>query len=272
MIGTVASKPDEVLTPAPLEDHDHDAVGGADAQQVHQRGLQGHEHRAEHQREQQERQQDDCADEQRKPVAHSAAQVAPGRRLAADVSLRPGCPLAPAEGPRREAARSVSMVASSCGAVVGKATKVATPVPAHLGGANRCDPRGRPRQPSQRVEEARRPVEDVDGDHERPVDSRAEPVGEQVVCTALGPAVRQRAFVGESDAGARGPARRAPSSSDGASDGVRPCMTRTCRTPPDPRRAVVRVSRTAAGRAGRLTRCPGEAEKCRKQRDEPAPP
>ena len=47
---------DEALAPAPLEHGDDHAVGGADRQQVHDRRLERHQHRAEHDHQQQERQ------------------------------------------------------------------------------------------------------------------------------------------------------------------------------------------------------------------------
>ena len=103
---------DEVLAPAPLEDHDHDAVRGADAQQVQQRRLQRDEQRPEHQREQQERQQNHCADEQRKSVLHSTADVAPGGGLPADVSARAVGPFSTCG---RTSARSRSMVVDGGG-------------------------------------------------------------------------------------------------------------------------------------------------------------
>ena len=39
---------DQVTAPTPLEDGDHYSVGRADRQQVHEHGLQGHEHRTEY--------------------------------------------------------------------------------------------------------------------------------------------------------------------------------------------------------------------------------
>ena len=56
---------DEVLHPAPLEDRDDDAVGGADRQQVHDDGLERHEQRAEHGHQEQERQSEHGAEEER---------------------------------------------------------------------------------------------------------------------------------------------------------------------------------------------------------------
>ena len=56
----------------PLLEHEHDdAVGGADREQVHHRGLDRHEDRAEHDHQQDERQADDTADEQREPAQRS---------------------------------------------------------------------------------------------------------------------------------------------------------------------------------------------------------
>ena len=69
LIGTVWSRPISAAAPAPLEHRDDHAVGGADRQQVHDRRLERHEHRAEHHHQQQERQPDDGADEQRQTRA-----------------------------------------------------------------------------------------------------------------------------------------------------------------------------------------------------------
>ena len=67
LIGTVLCEADQLVAPAPLEHGDDHAVGGADRQQVHDRGLERHEHRPEHDHQQQERQADDGADEERQP-------------------------------------------------------------------------------------------------------------------------------------------------------------------------------------------------------------
>ena len=62
---------DQVHAPAPLEDGDEDAVGGADRQQVHDHGLERHEQAAEHRHQQQEAEQQHDADQQR----HAAGEV-----------------------------------------------------------------------------------------------------------------------------------------------------------------------------------------------------
>ena len=58
------------VAPAPLEHHDHHAVGGADAEQVQERGLERHEHRPERTSQQQERQQDHGGDQHGKRSVH----------------------------------------------------------------------------------------------------------------------------------------------------------------------------------------------------------
>ena len=68
-MGPVPVDTDELAEPAPLEHSDDHAVAGADRQQVHDRRLDRHEHRAEHHEQQQERKPDDDAHEQRQPPA-----------------------------------------------------------------------------------------------------------------------------------------------------------------------------------------------------------
>ena len=79
-------EPDQVLAPAPLEDHHEDAVGGADAEQVHERRLERHQRPSGRPRiSSRNDSSDDGGDEQRQPIADPVAEVAEGRGLPADV-------------------------------------------------------------------------------------------------------------------------------------------------------------------------------------------
>ena len=72
-IGQRSCDAEQAGAPALLEDGDDHAVGGADREHVHDRGLEGHEQRAEHDHQQQERQPDDRADEQRQAAGEAVA-------------------------------------------------------------------------------------------------------------------------------------------------------------------------------------------------------
>ena len=60
---------DDATEPAPLEDRDDDAVGRADREQVHDRGLDGDDDRAEDGGQEQEADPDDAGEEQRHALA-----------------------------------------------------------------------------------------------------------------------------------------------------------------------------------------------------------
>ena len=70
-----------------LEDRGEDAVGGADRQQVHERGLQRRDHRAERDQQQQHAQADDDRDDQRQPLADQVGEVEQLGGRAADVGV-----------------------------------------------------------------------------------------------------------------------------------------------------------------------------------------
>ena len=82
--------PDHLLAPSPLEDHDDDAVRGADGEEVHDHRFQRHEEAAEHRHQEQEAEQEDRADEQRHPLAHVVGEVGGGGRGAPDLGLDAG--------------------------------------------------------------------------------------------------------------------------------------------------------------------------------------
>ena len=118
---------DQVRAPAPLEDHHQHAVRRSDAEQVHHCRLERHQHRPEHHEQQQERRGHDGGDERRQPVLDPVTRgrrtSRPGRRRA----RAPGA-LPSTVGNTSDRSRSmVSLVATSCGDVVGCATRVATP-------------------------------------------------------------------------------------------------------------------------------------------------
>ena len=61
--------------PAPLEDGDDDAVGGADRQQVHHHRLERHQQRPEHDHQQQERQAENGGEEKRQALRQIVGEV-----------------------------------------------------------------------------------------------------------------------------------------------------------------------------------------------------
>src|SRR5680860_645439 len=67
MMGTVDSRPIRPATPSPLEHHHDDTEGSADAQQVEQSRLEGHENRPEHEGQEQHGHQNHRADKQPGP-------------------------------------------------------------------------------------------------------------------------------------------------------------------------------------------------------------
>ena len=71
---------DQLHAPAPLEDGDEDAVGGADRQQVHDHRLERHEHAAEHGHQQQEAEQQHDADQQRHAAGRGSRRSRSSRR------------------------------------------------------------------------------------------------------------------------------------------------------------------------------------------------
>ncbi len=73
--------------PSPLEDHHHHAVGGADRQQVHDDGLERHEHAAEDDEQQHEAQQEHTADEPRQSAGEDRREVDADRGLPSDVDV-----------------------------------------------------------------------------------------------------------------------------------------------------------------------------------------
>ena len=81
---------DQAHAPAPLEDGDEDAVGGADRQQVHDHGLQRHENTSEHSHQQDEAEQQHDADEHRHAVADEPGEVGRPGRGPTDLGVDPG--------------------------------------------------------------------------------------------------------------------------------------------------------------------------------------
>ena len=204
-------EPDEVRAPAPLEHHDHHAVGGADAQQVQQRRLQRHEDRPEHHGQQHERQQDDGGDEQRQPIVDLA------RRCRAKVAVWPptwasaGLP-ASTDGKTSARSRSiVSSVASSCGAGRREREQRRDAGVALISAEVR--PRRCPGRPRRRRAAARRRSgrsEMSTAMTSGPLMPGPKPVGDEVVGPALGPAARAACPRRGSRGAGRAPARRAP--------------------------------------------------------------
>ena len=221
MIGTVDSSPMRSAAPAPLEDHDEHAVRRADAEQVHQRRLERHQHRAEDDREQQEREQHDGGDEPRKPVLHPVAEVGQGRGLPTDMRGRRGA------GEHRREDLGAEPLDGLAGGRVLRATwsgwrrgwppasaveiTAGSPTEAIPGSAATPRPTARRRRASGR---------DVDGDDQRPVDPGTEPVGDQVVGLALGTLARAGSRRPGSPDAARGRVRRGRPE-DRRPDGVR---------------------------------------------------
>ena len=84
------STPMMSLRPAPLEDRDDHAVGGADRQQVHDHGLERHEQRAEHRHQQQERQRQHGPEEVGEPAGEVVGEVDHRGHEAGDQDVEPG--------------------------------------------------------------------------------------------------------------------------------------------------------------------------------------
>src|SRR4051794_32722155 len=81
-------EPDQFGSPAELEDGGDDAVGGGDRDQVHRRGLDRHQQRAEGDQQDDEAEGDDDRDHQRQLVGDLRRQVDVAGGLAADIGLR----------------------------------------------------------------------------------------------------------------------------------------------------------------------------------------
>jgi hypothetical protein len=81
---------EQAAEPAPLEDRDHHAVGGADGQQVHHHGLERDENGAEDDQQKHEAQDEHGADEPGQALGEHRREVDVGGRLAADVGHRSG--------------------------------------------------------------------------------------------------------------------------------------------------------------------------------------
>jgi hypothetical protein len=88
-----AGDPEQGAEPAVLEDGDDDSQRGADREQVHDRGLQRDDQRAEHDHQQHGGEQHDDADEVRQPVGERAREVDICRGRSADEGGRAGLPL-----------------------------------------------------------------------------------------------------------------------------------------------------------------------------------
>ena len=171
--------PNSAVAPAPLEHRDDHAVGGADRQQVHDRGLERHEDRAEHDHQQQERQHDHRADEPRQPGWRSCREMSMNVAVcAADVDLDAGAGGRRAGSRRRGGGGRACVVASSCGAVRRDRRWMTAASPAALttGGADGGDVG----VGGERVAERRRargvptPVARSTDEHQRAVEAGAE--------------------------------------------------------------------------------------------------
>ena len=146
--GVAVSMPDQLPGPAALREQRDDAVGGADREQVQDRGLQRDGDRAEGDEQQQQREADDDADEQRQPRARRLRLVDGLRGAPADQDVGAEAPVAQP--------RSMSSVAGSCGEVVGLA-RISAVSPAGLstGGATDAMP-GSPSSTARRARRGRR--------------------------------------------------------------------------------------------------------------------
>ena len=205
------------VAPAPLEDHHHDAVRRADAQQVHAAAaLSGTSTERNTSVSSRNDSSTTARDEHRQPLADPVADVGEGRGLPADVSLRRAVREHVREAP---AVRSRSIVVE--GGVVlrapwsgtrpgsrrppsaldlGSRATDAMPASAATASAQRARRRPGPRRCRRRSRAAR-------------WRRGRSPSATQVVGAALGAAVRERPVVGEAQRAARAPVRRAASSS-----------------------------------------------------------
>ena len=82
---------EQLAGPAPLEDGDDDAVGGADRQHVHEDGLERHEQRPEDRHQQQERQGQHGAEEDEHALGEVVGDVDVDRGAAGDLRRRGRC-------------------------------------------------------------------------------------------------------------------------------------------------------------------------------------
>ena len=87
---TLLADAEQAGTPAPLEDGDDHAVGGAHRQQVHDHGLQRHEHAPEHGHQQQEREHQDGTDQDRQPRTEVLGEVDAAGGEPTDAHVEPG--------------------------------------------------------------------------------------------------------------------------------------------------------------------------------------
>ena len=129
-IGHGRLQPDQPAAPAPLEHHDHHAVGRADAQQVEQHGLERHEHRPEDQHQQDEGQREHGGDRSTgKPVVDARGRRRPGSPSAPPMCACAGLPPTHrrqhvAAQPRRPCRRSPA----PAGRWWGRRSRLATPL------------------------------------------------------------------------------------------------------------------------------------------------
>ncbi len=168
---------EDAAEPSPLEDHDHDAVGRADRQQVHHDGLERHEHAAEDDQQQHEAQQQHAADEPRQPAREDRREVDAHRGLPADVHVV-----------GKVAAQVVHEVLGCCGLRRRRREGSEHRDPAVGALGCRLDERdarcARDLLHDRRHGRSSGVGRGVDDDHERTVDAGAEAVGEPVVGVA----------------------------------------------------------------------------------------
>ncbi len=132
---------DQFVQPAPLEHGDNHAVGRADRQQVHQRGLDRDENGPEHDKQQQERQADHDRHEHREPSAEDVAQVVVDRSDAADVHLETRAAQRGRHDLVTQPVDELLTVSTDWGAVAGTTNKTAvSPVWFGIGGAASTTP------------------------------------------------------------------------------------------------------------------------------------
>ena len=192
-------EPDQRAAPAPLEDHDHHAVGGADAQQVEQHRLERHQHRPERRASAAGRTSPATAPMNTGSRSWTRSpDVGEVRGLPADVGVA-GLPASAAGRPRLRSRVTVSWVAASCGPVVGTATSVATPARVDHGPVQHRPMPGSAAIARATASTASGSPRQLDGDDERAVAARTEALGHEVVRLPFGAARRQRAVVGDAD-------------------------------------------------------------------------
>ena len=173
-----------------------DAERRAGREQVHHRRGQRDQQAAEGDHQQQAAEQDDHRDEQRQLVGQHPGEVVEDRGDAADVDGE----VAACFGTTSSRSVSIrSLVALSCGAVVGRASISAIlPLGDGTGGLDRREPVGLAQRVGERCTFGRSafPFGRLRDDLERAVEAGAEPVGEQVVGLAGGRGRRVLARVG----------------------------------------------------------------------------